>query len=275
MHLPRGTYIIAAEKDSFNTTFYGQKTDPYSSIPVLLDGNSLYTADINLSRRVYGGNSVSGTIYDNVSRTALRRAIIVIKKGRHHPKKVNVTSLDDITVTVFAEPGGNYSASVPDADYYYIQSFSDYFLPAYYSGEYSSVFWQDADSVFISSLVEGKDIYLPRDSSYGAGIIEGKIVVDGLPEDSLSGILVLARSVETNTLYSFAFSNDKGEFKITNLPYGDYRLFLQDIGLQDIYSDAVSISPESAEYSNFVIRGIVASQPDPKSIPGEIYLSQN
>lgn len=116
---------------------------------------------------------------------------------------------------------------------------------------------------------------MPRDSSYGAGIIEGKIIVDGLPEDSLSGILVFARAIETNTLYSYAFSKESGEFKITNLPYGSYRLYLQDIGLQDIYSDAVTISPESSEHSNVVINGIIASGNGNIHLPEKMQLSQN
>ncbi|MFO7447534.1 MAG: carboxypeptidase regulatory-like domain-containing protein [Ignavibacteriaceae bacterium] len=276
VNIPDGRYTVAASKDSFQTTFFGQRSDPFNAGIITLNENYEYTADIQLKRIAYRQHRVSGGIFDSLNVTPLRKAMIVGRKGRHTPRKINAVSLnEDEAYTVFADIDGTFNMDFENPGYYYIQSFSDYFLPSYYKSEgYSSVFWEQADSVYVSGLVTQKNIYLPRDSSYGGGVIEGLIIPEGSSPDTLSDILVFAQSVENNILYGYTFTKEDGKFRLINLPYGTYRLFAQKIGYENFYSDLVIIDSSSTNVADVKIHVPVVSV-GKDFVPDEIHLYQN
>jgi hypothetical protein len=179
--------------------------------------------------------------------------------------------------TAFTDANGNYSVNaIIDPDYYYVQAFSDYFVPTYYDslGNYPS-FWQNADSIFINSELNNFDIYMPRDSSLGGGIISGVVQVAGKSDSALTDVVIYAQSVENN-LITYAFSQIDGNFKENFLPYGSYYLVGQRIGFEDAVSDKIIIDSLTTSVGDVVL---LFSSPNSVKysliIPDQIQLYQN
>ena len=246
IELPVGSYTVAAQKDSFYTSFYNQQTDPLSSTQVVVDTNGISNADLALTRRTPTLNSISGMIYDSTIAYPLKKGIVVVRSGTHTPGKLQPGKTDslfaDNTYTAFVNPDGTYEVDdIQNAGYYYVQAFSDYFVPSYYDslGNYPS-FWQNADSVYIGTSVINSDIYLPRDSSVGGGIISGVVQLTSNRDSAVSDAIIYARSAENN-IFTYAFSQTDGRFRENFLPYGSYYLVAQKIGYEDAVSDKIII----------------------------------
>ncbi|HEY6906340.1 MAG TPA: carboxypeptidase-like regulatory domain-containing protein, partial [Ignavibacteriaceae bacterium] len=183
--LPVGNYSVAAVRDSFYTTFYDQQYDPLNAAQVTVDTNGYTTANLTLVRKTPTVNSISGSIFDSMAVYPLKRGIVIVRNGTHTPQKVVPEKLDSPAVnaayTAFVNDDGTYNIDdIIDPGYYFVQSFSDYFVPTYYdsTGNYPS-FWQNADSIYIGSPVTNADIYMPRDSSIGGGVITGTVGITG------------------------------------------------------------------------------------------------
>ena len=279
--LPAGNYSIAAGKDSFYVSFYDQQYDPLSATQVFVDTNGISTVNLNLVRKTSTQNSVAGNIYDSLTVYPLKKGIIIVRKGTHTPhksKSYNIsTPADEGTYTAFVNEDGTYIVDdIVDPDYYYVQSFSDYFIPTYYDslGNNPS-FWQDADSVYIGSPLINADIYMPRDSSVGGGIIYGTVSIAGQHDSIVTDAIVYAKSAENN-LITYAFSQINGEFRENFLPYGSYYLVAQKLGYEDAISDKIVIDSTMTNIGNIML---VFSPPNSVAeeniVPHEIRLFQN
>ncbi len=276
--LPPGNYIISAQKDSFYVSYFGQQSSPFNASIINLKSDSVQTANISLSKMNYTGLSISGEIYDLTSEIFLKRGIVIIRRGTHTPSKPNSNSLSSNEIyTANIQPDGSYQINnIMQSGYYYVQAFSDYYVPAYFNTASSSILWQKADSVLINSNVQNKQIILPRDSSFGAGSISGKILMNNILDTSNTGVLILAQSVNIDSSFiAYSFANKNGEFTIANLPYGNYRLVAQKIGLSDVYSSVIGIDSLNTSIAgvsmNFNITGI---SNNPK-VPVDFELYQN
>jgi hypothetical protein len=136
--------------------------------------------------------------------------------------------VDSSIYSAFVKPDGTFELIVEDSSYYLLQGFSDYYLPSYYNANgNSTLFWQDADTIFINSQIVDKNLYLERDSSYGGGKASGTISVPLVDRVLYDGITIMARSVSNGALYSYNFGNYDGSFQLGNLPYGTYELVAQ------------------------------------------------
>jgi hypothetical protein len=244
--LPVGNYTVAAGSDSFYVSFYNQQYEPLSAAQIFVDTNSVALADFNLVRKSPSPNSISGTIYDSLAIYPLKKGIVVVRSGTHTPSKVIPSKLNspalDGAYTAFVNPDGSYAVDdIIDSGYYFVQSFSDYFIPAYYDslGNNPS-FWQNADSIYIGSQISNADIYMPRDSSIGGGIISGTVGIAGNRDSSVTDAIVYAQSAENN-LITYAFSQTNGNFRENFLPYGSYYLVAQKIGYANAVSDKIII----------------------------------
>jgi hypothetical protein len=82
---------------------------------------------------------------------------------------------------------------------------------------------------------------LQRDSSYGAGVVEGTIITNE-PNSSFSDAIIFVRSKENNKVYSYNFTSSSGKFSIPVLPYGEYELVSNTFGLDDVLSSTFTIS---------------------------------
>jgi len=280
--LPPASYTIAAEKDSHYVTFFGQQFDPFNAEFILLEEDSTKTANIILPKEEITSNSVSGRIYDSLSGTSLRKGIVVVRNGNHTPTKIASGSGSNIATngiyTAFINDTGLYRiANIIEPDYYYIQSFSDYFVPSYYdSSGTSQVFWQNADSVYIGSNIINRHIFMPRDSSLGGGNALGSVNINIRSGDSISDVIIYAQSVTNDTsVFNYAFTSQSGTFKIPFLPYGDYRLVAQKIGYYDGYSSVFTIDSSNTTIGNLDITLIPLSVDENPFVPGNHILLFN
>jgi Secretion system C-terminal sorting domain len=281
VQLPVGNYSIAAAKDSFYTSFYNQQTDPLSAEQVFVDTGSISDVNLSLIRKTFTQNSISGQIFDSVANYFLNKGIIIVRSGTHTPGKIKPGKINSVTATntytAFVNPDGTYNVDgIVDPGYYYVQAFSDYFVPAYYDslGDFPS-FWQNADSIYIGSPLTDADIYLPRDSSVGGGIITGTIQITGNRDSVISDAIVYAKSVD-NDLTTYAFSQNNGSFRENFLPYGSYYLVAQKIGFDDAVSDKIIIDSMMTNIGNITLSFTSPNAVnDPVVVPNQIKLYQN
>jgi hypothetical protein len=269
--LPAGSYQIAAEKDSFYVTFFGQQFDPFNAEYITLEENSFESADIMMSPEINTSNSVSGIIYDSLSITPLRKGVVVVRNGTHTPTKIvaDKNSVTNDIYTAFVSDSGYYKIdNIVGPGYYYVQSFSDYFVPSYYSfNTPSEIFWQNADSVYITSGVNNLNIYMPRDSSLGGGTATGKVNINtGTGE--ISDIIVYAQAVNNNaSIFNYAFPSASGDFNIQFLPYGTYRLIGQKIGYSDGFSSIFTIDSMNTTISDLEVALMPGSSDETPFLP--------
>jgi hypothetical protein len=78
-----------------------------------------------------------------------------------------------------------------------------------------------------------------------------------------------------NYIYSFGFSRENGEFKINNLPYGNYKLFIQKIGFENYYSETVEISRLQPTIQNVEIHVTLSGADDKTFMPDHAMLYPN
>jgi Secretion system C-terminal sorting domain len=276
-HLPPGNYIVAAEKDSFYTTFFGGKFDPFTSTAIHVNMNSVSTANIDLPKMISTNFSISGKISDVISNRTVDRAVVVIRHGIHTPGKIR-QSQDTIptqSYSVFADASGSYNiTNIPLPGYYFVQSFSDFYVPAYLnqSGP-SPVFWQQADSIKIDNILNNKNISMQRDSSTGGGIISGTINIESTIPDKR--IIIYAKSIDYNQPFNYALPIEGNSFTVNNLPYGKYILIGQVIGFPDAILDSLNITPFDTQISGVVLDFKITGIQNNPVIPTTVELYQN
>ncbi len=281
-NIPAGNYLVAAKKDSFYVTFFGQQLDPFHASFINGVQDSTETADINLIRMTQTGISVSGQVLDSLSQTPLYKGIVVVRNGTHTPtksyRKITGTPADSGFYTAFVDANGNYTVNnVIQPDYYFVQSFSDYFVPTYYSSRDSSaILWQQADSVYVDTNLSAINIYMPRDSSIGGGTIQGTIFTGNKLAFDLSDIILYAQSLDYNSPpFNFAISKSDGNYSIPFLPYGNYRIMSQKIGYDDVFSTNVTIDRNNTQINGIDILYNITSVGNEVNIPKSIELYQN
>ena len=282
INLPPGNYKVCAKKDSFYVTFYGGKFDPFNApfIKAVKDSDSI--ADISLAKMISTSISVSGVIYDSTSGAHISKGIIVVRKGTHTPTKKNSKSAaspgDEGIYTEFVDQDGAYTVdNIVQPTYYFVQSFSDYFVPSYFkSPDSSSVFWQNADSVFLDSHVFSVVVHMPRDSSIGGGIIEGNIGLGSAGSNPLSDVVIYAQSVDYNSApFNYSFIQNDESYSVPFLPYGDYKIIAQKIGYENAESSIITISTNNTEIMGVDLTFNISSAEQFSLIPGEFELFQN
>jgi hypothetical protein len=279
--LPEGEYAIAAEKEDYFVVFHDSTYDPFFATLVALDSGDVETIDFKMLRIIDTTLTVSGEVIDSVNGTPFPVGMIVVRRGKHVPTMRLPKLLQQDSISAFAgliKPDGTFKVNVQYESYYYVQAYTNNFLPGYYNDEgNASVFWQDADSLLINNSITDKNINLLRDSSYGGGTISGFIDISlDVGQSDLEGITLLARSLENGELYSYNFGKETGEFKITNIPFGTYEIIGQKIGIDNAISELITIDPINNQITgimvNFNVTGVEDEEP---IIPGESILYPN
>ncbi len=281
VELPVGNYSVAAAKDSYYVSFYDQQFDPLSATQVFVDTNGITSTDINLVKATPTQISVSGKIYDSLAIYPLKKGIVIVRSGTHTPDKIAPGKLNTPALggayAAFVDETGTYTIdNIINPGYYYIQSFSDYYVPSYYDTLGNNPgFWQDADSVYIGSQLINADIYMPRDSSVGGGIISGTVGIAGKRDSIVTDAIIYAQSAENN-LITYAFSQADGNFRENFLPYGSYYLVAQKIGYEDVVSDKIIIDSTMTSIGDITLLfSSPSSVMEQEIIPDRISLSQN
>ncbi|MBE0572857.1 MAG: carboxypeptidase regulatory-like domain-containing protein [Ignavibacteriaceae bacterium] len=279
--LPEGDYTIGVEKEGYYVVFHDSTYDPFFAELVELDSGDVKTINFNLKKIENNSLSVSGQIIDSVNGINVNKGIIIVRTGTHVPvpfSKENTVLLDTINAFAgFIKEDGSYLVNVQIQDYYYLQAYTNNFLPGFYNDEgIPAVFWQNADSVFINGNITDKNIPLVRDSSYGAGGIGG-LITFSMPSDGsdFEGITILAKNINNGALYSYNFGKELGEFNVTNIPYGTYELVAQKIGLDNTVSQTVVIDPLNNQITGINLNFIINNVEDDNILPDGIILYQN
>jgi hypothetical protein len=278
--LPPGQYAIAVEKDSYYVSFYQNQYDPFNADLVTLQRDSTLTLDLQLDGMIFTGNSVSGIVSDSLSFARIKKGILVVRTGTHTPGKNSVGSnrgiLQNGIYTAFIKADGSYNIqNVIIPGYYYVQAFSDYYVPSFYTyANRPAIFWQQADSVLISGALSNVNVVMNRDSSVGGGIINGQVTVN--PElSNLTDVLIYAKSIDNNLWYNYGFLKDINKFKLANLPYGNYKLFAQKIGYSDGTSTDLQITPTNTVINGVNIPILISSIEYENHTPTVFQLEQN
>lgn len=277
--LPTGNYTVAAEKEGYRLMFSGNTPDPFYAVPVNLDSGQTLNVDISLPHINDNGLSISGTLIDSINGTPINKGVVIIRRGTHTPTlmKPNSINADSSVYAGLVKADGKFDVPVEDSSYYLIQGYSEYYLPTYYNVENAaSVFWQNADSVFINQSILNKNLYIKRDSSYGGGYVNGYISVPNLSFSGNEGVSLFAESMENSTLYAYNFAKETGYYGINNLPYGNYKVVAQKFGFPNAYSNEFTISPSNPVQRDIYITFLPAdADHDEKIIPTSIKLFNN
>ena len=240
INLLAGNYFAAAEKDEYYISYNYNRTSPVDADFIELNKDSTVNINFDLSEVASTDLSIKGNILDKVVNGLAKRrrsGVVVARKGDHNPSKIsNTYSHSKEIYTGSINSDGSYSVNnIQEPGYYYIQAFAEFYIPGFYSESLNSTFfWQDADSVYVGGELTDYDIYLERDSSYGGGNVSGKINTD--LDSNFVSTIVYAQSVEGN-IYTHNFVDAQGNYKITGLPYGQYKIIAQALDYKDAVSD--------------------------------------
>jgi hypothetical protein len=279
--LPEGDYTIGTEKENYYVVFHDSTYDPFFGQFVELDSGDVKTINFNLKRIDNPNLSVSGQIIDSINGINVNKGIIIVRTGTHVPtplNKGNSTLLDTLNAFAgFIRADGSYSVYIQSPDFYYLQAYTNNFLPGYYNDEgTASVYWQNADSLLIESNIIDKNILLLRDSSYGAGSIGGSITFTSFTDQSdYEGITILAKNINNGALYSYNFGKELGNFNVTNIPYGTYELVAQKIGFENAFSQTVVIDPLNNQITGINLNFIISDVENDFDVPIDLLLYQN
>lgn len=259
--LPVGSYFAAALQDGYYMQFSDKKNSPLEAdfITVMMDMES--TVNFELEPEAVTDYSVSGIVADADNNAPLAKSVVVIRRGKHTPTKVaNTNSEIYRDYSILTSDDGTYHINnIKSSGDYYAQAFASFYSPGFFNEAHSPVsLWQHADSIFIADSLIGLDIYLQRDSSYGAGAAQGEIVVDNGSAPAEDALLY-AVSTATNSIYSYNFTNSSGDFSVVNLPVGTYRLVSQKIGYEDAVSSQFSITLDQDTIQNINLTIITTS----------------
>ena len=155
-----------------------------------------------------------------------------------------------------------------------MQAFAPLTIPGYYNmNNTPAVFWQDADSLNISGRMSNIDIVLLRDSSFGAGFVEGSVLSNS-GNSPVNDALVYLKSITDEKIYTYDVVSSQGSFAIPILPVGTYEIIAQKIGVQNSTSNLFEISTTADSLTGINITLIVTSVED-NFIPPEFELKQN
>ena len=275
--LPKGSYTIGAYKDGYRVMFSGNTPDPFFSQPVNIDSGGSVSINLALPKLDPYSFSISGSLLRTISSRRASAGIVVVRRGTHTPTILKTDSSQISPVYVgFVDELGNYKVYVDESGYYFIQGFSNNFLPTYYNTQnVPSLFWQTADSLLLNSSQSNKDLYFIRDSSYGAGEVSGKVSFLPSGNEDFEGITLLAKSVTNGNFYSYNFCKDDGSYYITNLPYGTYQVVAQKIGFENVVSDVFTIDSLHTYYSNINILFDPTDVQIENPLPDKFILNQN
>jgi Secretion system C-terminal sorting domain len=279
--LPEGDYTIGTEKENYYVVFHDSTYDPFFGQLVELDSGDVKTINFNLKRIDNPNLSVSGQIIDSINGTNVDKGIVIVRTGTHVPigfEKGNKILNDTLyTLAGFIKSDGTYSINMQIPKYYFLQAFTNNFLPGYYNDEgTTALFWQNADSILIDDNITDKNISIVRDSSYGAGGIGGSITFSTPSDESdYEGIIILAKNINNGALYSYNFGKEPGDFNVTNIPYGTYELVAQKIGLDNAISQTVVIDPLNNQITGINLNFIISDVENGIDVPTNILLYQN
>ncbi len=276
--LPSGKYFVAATKSNYYMQYGYLKDSPLEADFIYVSKDDPQTINFILEHEVETIFSIGGIVCDIVSDETLSEAIVVIRKGDHTPTKTLATEENMFrSYSVKTNSKGEYKINnIQTAGNYYIQAFAGHYLPGYFNYEFNySGFWQDADSIDIYGNESNKNIYLERDSSYGAGTAKGFVRQNNNQSDSLNYALIFAVGNSNKKIYNYSFSQSSRSFELPSLPSGDYYLQTDLVDFESSTSSVFTIDTTQDTVQNIELILLPTSVEKITTIPNDFSLSQN
>ncbi|VAX17725.1 hypothetical protein MNBD_IGNAVI01-2988 [hydrothermal vent metagenome] len=274
--LPVGDYFVAAKKDGYYIEYAFDKDSPLGADVISIREHTPVNLNFIMEKEPVTNLNVSGKVSD-IGGGSLSKAIVVVRKGKHTPSKVAAVTSDDInrSYTTFTDINGSYNLkNIKYEGDYFVQVFAPFNIPGYYNENGTpSVFWQNADSVALYNSMGNINLTLERDSSYGAGFVDGRVLSNN-QNAPVTDAIVYVRSVSNSKIYTYNFVASDGNYTIPVLPYGDYELIAQKIGVPDAQSTIFSISTTQDSLSGIDLSLIITSIENVDS-PQSFQLYQN
>jgi len=276
--LPAGNYILAAQKKDYQTLFSGNTFDPFFAKQIQIFNGVIEFVDFTLPKVADTTFSVSGTLMDSMYNVKINKGVVVVRRGGSTPTllKQNGITEKSSTFSAIVDSNGNYKVYVDDSTYYMIQGYAGYYLPTYYNELFGpSIMWQQADSLFINSDLQNINLYFMRDSSYGGGVADGKVIIPPNSNYGFDAISVYAQASQNSYIYSYNFVREDGSFEISNLPFGEYKIIAQKPGFMDAGSQSFEINQFNPVQKQIEIQLSISDIDDDEKIPDELELFQN
>ena len=274
--VPRGDYFVSAKKDGYYMQFAYGKDSPLGADVITVKHNESTNLDFILEKEIETNIDVGGTVTDTENAT-LKKTIVVIRKGTHTPTKISSGSTDDLnrSYSVLTNESGVYKLNnLKYSGDYYVQAFAPLNIPGYYTVDNKpAIYWQDADSISVSNSLSNIDIVVARDSSYGAGVVEGTVLSNN-SNSTINDALIYVQSANDSKIYSYNLVSSEGKFSIPVLPYGQYKIIAQKIGLQNTISEPFDITIAKDTVTGIDLIMIVTSVDNP-DIQLDFNLQQN
>ncbi len=275
--LPVGDYFVAASKEGYYIEYAFDKDSPLGADIITIMENTQVNLNFILEKEPITNLNISGVVSD-INGGTLPKAVVIVRKGKHTPTKISAVSVDDInrSYTTFTDLNGAYNLkNIKYSGDYFVQVFAPFNIPGYYNENGApSVFWQNADSVALFNSMGNIDLTLERDSSYGAGFVDGRVLSNNNQNSPVTDAIVYVRSISSDKIYTYNFVSSDGNYTIPVLPYGDYELIAQKIGIPDAKSSLFSINTTQDTLNGLDISMILTSIKNVNS-PSSFELYQN
>ena len=118
--------------------FMNNQYDPFNADLISLQKDSTKIINLQLDKMQITGNSISGFVTDSISLDKVKKGVLVVRTGTHTPSKISANVNNKIIpngiYTTFIKPDGSYSIqNVLNPGYFYVQAFSDYYIPSFYN----------------------------------------------------------------------------------------------------------------------------------------------
>ena len=274
--LPEGDYTVTAQKEGYHLTFYDNTFDPFFASTVELEPNASLQVDLTLKAITDTSKSIKGRVFNSSGTVTPNRGMVIVRKGKHVPSNSpqTVDANSNLVYAGLINPDGTYKVYMDTTSYYFVQSYTNYYLPGYYNDAgKTSVFWQGSDTVLIDNSISNKNIFLARDSSYGGGTVSGKIIFENPgPGIDYEGITLMSRAEYNDRLCSYNFSKQNGTYTVPNIPYGTYEIVAQKIGFENSISQIVRIDSAHTSFTGIDIVFGTSGVDDEYLVPHQVEL---
>lgn len=257
--VPAGSYYVAAMASSF--VLADASLANGMGTPLLLEeGESVQGIDIALVR----GCVITGKVTDAERRPVIEQRVNVISTDQpNQPGPMNPigppSQTDDRGIyRIFGLRAGRYKVSVGQSD----DNFGGGFSPG--RATYQRVFYPDVtdvDQAKIVELAEGDqasniDITMARTLP---GFAVTGTIINGETNQPTSNVRVALQRVvgDRNSFFpAYATSNERGEFRLGNIPPGTYSLFLYPQLNNDFRADPLKFQLVDQDVTGLVVRTV-------------------
>jgi hypothetical protein len=206
-----GSYIVAAARGGFLTKYYNNHYDP-TEADIITIAHDTIGIDFTLRENPETQNSVRGVVRDSSGQPVPSRVILFPKPpGTQPPPTTRVVHSDSIGNFFFTHvSSGVYNVlAVPYSN----------FTPSFYKeNSYGVIYWEEADSIVSSGLVQDLEVGTVPIQSPGLVRITGTI--NGSNGGPIPGGRVVARTNDGVTV-GYGVSDATGTYAMDAVPAGE------------------------------------------------------